>query len=215
MLRTKPARVIVPGLVLIWVAAVAAGFGILLRYKSTPSLAGEGPPQRWPSDSGLRLAESRATLILFAHARCPCTHASVSELARLSARAADRLAVHVVIVRPPGVPEDWDDTELRRRATSIPGATVHRDDGGVEATRFKAAVSGFTMLYDPNGRLRFAGGITSSRGHEGDSFGVRRIVSMLDGGSADRTDAPVFGCAFADHEPALSTARHVALRRSR
>jgi hypothetical protein len=57
-------------------------------------------------------------------------------------------------------------------------------------------VSGFTLLYDPAGRLRFAGGITSARGHEGDSFGQRRILAVLSGDPADRADAPVFGCSL-------------------
>ena len=42
----------------------------------------------------------------------------------------------------------------------------------------------------------FSGGLTSSRGHEGDSFGVRRIASLLTTGTADRRDSPVFGCAL-------------------
>ena len=74
--------------------------------------------------------------------------------------------------------------------------TVIRDEGGAEALRFRAAASGLVLLYDGQGRLRFAGGITSSRGHEGDSFGRRRILAVLAGASADREDAPVFGCAF-------------------
>ena len=71
-----------------------------------------------------------------------------------------------------------------------------RDDAGTEAARFRAAASGFVVLYDGDGRLRFAGGLTSSRGHEGDSFGRRRILAVLSGQTPDRDDAPVFGCAL-------------------
>jgi hypothetical protein len=190
----------IPVLVLAWAAAVSAGFAVLLRYKATPGETGR-PPADWPRESRLPApAGGEAALVMFAHPRCPCTHASLSELARLVASARQRPTVHVVVVRPNGVPEDWDDTELQRRAAGIPRATVMRDDGGSEALRFRASVSGFTVLYDAQRRLRFAGGITSSRGHEGDSFGRRRILAALAGGSADRVDAPVFGCALGARE---------------
>jgi hypothetical protein len=83
--------------------------------------------------------------------------------------------------------------------------TTVRDDDGVEAARFQALTSGATALYDPQGRLLFSGGITSARGHEGDSFGIRRISSLLRTGKADRADAPVFGCSLR-HQPEVRPA---------
>jgi hypothetical protein len=192
---TKTVRIAPLVLLVGWATAVSAGFGVLLRYKATPGDAGS-PPARWPSASRLpRASDQGATLVLFAHPHCPCTHASMSELARLAADAPGFDAV-VALVRPSGATEDWDDTELRRRAAAIPGATVVFDDEGAEAERFRAAVSGFAVLYDREGRLRFKGGLTSARGHEGDSFGRRRVLAVLSGGSPDRNDAPVFGCAL-------------------
>ena len=89
-------------------------------------------------------------------------------------------------------------------ASTIPGVTIVRDDDGVEAARFHAS-SGATVLYDTQGRLLFSGGITSARGHEGDSAGLQRISSLLRTGKADRSDAPVYGCSMR-HEarPALA-----------
>jgi hypothetical protein len=168
---------------------------MLTRYKNTPGEQ-EGAPVRWPAESRLEPAADRHTLVLFAHPHCPCTHASISELARMMSHFGGRTAVRVVIVRPQGVGKDWDDTELRRRAASVQGATVVLDEDGAEAARFHASVSGFTVLYDAGGELRFAGGITASRGHEGDSFGQRRIAALLSGQTVDRADAPVFGCSL-------------------
>lgn len=193
----KLPRAALIALVLSWTAVVSLGFAALLRYKTTPGEAANRPPLRWPSQSRLQApVAGHATLVLFAHPHCPCTHASVSELARLMASASERVSAQVVIVRPSGVGPDWDDTELQRRAAAIPRARVTRDDAGVEASRFHAAVSGFTLLYDADGGLRFAGGITSSRGHEGDSFGRRRVLAALAGETTDRADAPVFGCTL-------------------
>jgi len=78
---------------------------------------------------------------------------------------------------------------------------VLRDDGAVEAGRFGIATSGTVALYDRGGKLLFHGGITPARGHEGDSFGRERIVSLLTSGRSDRADAPVFGCALSNDEP--------------
>jgi hypothetical protein len=189
-------RIAIPMLLVGWAAAVSGGFALLLRYKTTPGEA-DRAPVLWPRTSRLQgPSAGQAALVLFAHPQCPCTQASVSELARLMASVPGQLTLQVVIVRPSGVTENWAETELERRAASIPGAVVIRDDGGTEAERFRAAVSGFALLYDGQGRLRFAGGITPSRGHEGDSFGRRRILAVLSGQSADRDDAPVFGCAL-------------------
>ena len=187
---------IAPAVLLLgWGIAVSAGFGVLLRYKATPAETGT-PPPRWPSESRLPRSQNQtATLVLFAHPHCPCTHASMSELARL-VTDAPAFDVVVALVRPAGVTEEWDDTELRRRAAAIPGATVVFDEDGAEAARFHAQTSGFAALYDRDGRLRFSGGLTSARGHEGDSFGRRRVLAVLSGQTPDRDDAPVFGCAL-------------------
>jgi hypothetical protein len=184
----------------VWVVLVAGGFFALWRYKAAAAAPSEtGAPAAWPLESRLQRSPDRATLILFAHPKCPCTHASVTELARLLARMHERVEARVAIVRPASAPADWDDTELVARAVSIPGATVSRDEGGVEAARFGVKASGHVILYDRSGRRIFSGGITSSRGHEGESFGLRRIDSLLTTGVADRADAPVFGCAFDEH----------------
>ena len=86
-------------------------------------------------------------------------------------------------------------------AARIPGVHVLRDDGAREAERFGIATSGTVALYDARGKLLFHGGITPARGHEGDSFGRERVISLLATGKADRADAPVFGCALSNHQP--------------
>jgi len=184
---------------LAWVLAVGAGFGLLWQYKLQPGEA-RSAPAAWPASSRLPRSHDRATLVLFAHPKCPCTRASLAELARLMSRFDDRLSADVVFLRPADVGADWDSTDLWRQAAAIPGVTTVRDDGGAETGRFGATTSGLAVLYDARGRLLFTGGLTSARGHEGDSFGLRRIGSLLRTGEADRHDAPVYGCAL--HEGA-------------
>lgn len=181
-----------------WLAAVLGGFAWLQDYKSTPG-ARVGAPGRWPSQATIPREAGRPTLVLFAHPHCPCTRASVSELARLVARFPE-VSTRVAFVRPAEMPSGWADTDLWRTVAGIPGAAVLEDVDGREAARFGAATSGFTALYSAEGRLLFSGGITASRGHEGQSFGQKRIASLLTTGTADRNDAPVFGCALLAHE---------------
>ena len=180
----------------VWVLALALGFTLLWKYKMRPGDA-DGTPATWPRESRIARRPDRATLVLFAHPECPCTRASLAELARLLSRFDDRLTAVVVFLRPSDVGADWDGTDLWRAASAIPGVTAVRDDDGVEAARFHASTSGAAALYDARGRLLFSGGLTSARGHEGDSAGIQRISSLLRTGKADRSDAPVYGCSLA------------------
>jgi hypothetical protein len=180
---------------IVWALTLAAGFTELWKYKLRPGQA-DGAPAAWPAESRILRGQERATLVLFAHPQCPCTRASVAELARLMSRFDGRLSAAVVFIHPTNVGDDWDHTDLWQRASEIPGVTSVRDDDGREAARFRASTSGMAFLYDPQGRLLFSGGLTSARGHEGDSLGLQRISSLLRTGTADRADAPVFGCSL-------------------
>ena len=184
----------------LWLLAVTAGFAVLWRYKSTPGAEGVAPA-RWPAQAAVARSERRATLLLFAHPRCTCTRATVAELARLMARFQDRIDATVLFWTPRDASPQWNGTDLWTSAARIPGVTVAPDTDGREAARFGVATSGGIVLYDRGGRLLFEGGITPARGHEGDSFGQERIASLLTSGTADRADAPVFGCPLESESP--------------
>jgi len=130
---------------------------------------------------------------MLAHPHCPCTRASIGELARLMAQAQGRVTAYALFVKPAGSSDDWENTDLWRNAAGIPGVNVVVDDG-VEAQRFHAVTSGQTVLYDAEGHLLFSGGITGSRGHSGDNEGRSAIVSLLNTGEAERAETSVFGC---------------------
>jgi len=181
-----------------WLLAVVAGFLALWMYKLKPGPEAETAPRSWPLQSGIRRSAGRATLVLFAHPRCACTRATLSELARLMARFHDRLDAHVLFSATGSEEPELARTDLWSSAGRIPGVSVAADPSGVEARRFGAETSGAAVLYDAAGTLAFQGGITSARGHEGDSFGQQRIAAVLTGGTPDRTDAPVFGCGLND-----------------
>lgn len=177
----------------VWLVAIVAGGGGLWRYKLTPAVVAADSPDRWPVASWLPLAEDRATLVMSVHPRCPCTRASVAELRRLVTDTNDRVRAHILVVRPPGAPDRFERTDLWDSLAAIPGVTVHSDVDGEEARRFGAIASGHVVVFDPAGRVRFSGGITGARGHEGDNPGrsgaSAAILRSLDAGTG-----PTFGC---------------------
>ena len=192
-MRFKKSKLILIAASAAWLLMIGAGLGFLWNYESTPGMAAAAPRQ-WPADSRLRRASDRATLVMLAHPHCPCTRASIGELARLMTQAQGRVTAYVIFVKPASFSGGWEKTDLWASATAIPGVSVVRDDEGVEANRFHAATSGQTLLYDKEGKLLFSGGITSARGHAGDNAGRTAIVSLLTVDEAKQSETPVFGC---------------------
>jgi hypothetical protein len=208
-LRLKKTKMMLIASAVLWVFAVSAGLWIMWGYENLPGTAA-APPARWPAESRIPRVSDGATLIMMAHPHCPCTRASIGELALLMARAQGRVNAYVLLLKPQGMPDDWEKTDLWNSAASIPGVHVVPDDEGIEAERFHAATSGQTLLYDKDGRLLFSGGITAARGHSGDNAGRNAIVGLLMQSEAERplpptgqptwgvTETSVFGCPLFD-----------------
>jgi hypothetical protein len=177
----------------VWAGTCVTGLAWMGRYAATPGAG--APAADWPAGSRVARAATGDTLVVVFHPMCPCSRATIQNLAVLMAHCPPG-TVHAtaLFVRPAGMPDGWERTDLWTSAGAIPGVTVMTDDGGVEATRFHAQTSGQTLLFDAAGRLRFRGGITPGRGHAGDSGGADSVAEIVRGeaGSVDQT--PVFGC---------------------
>jgi hypothetical protein len=182
-----------------WTAALAFGARVLFKYETTPGASGP-IVSIWPSTSTLPQPAGKPTLLMAAHPHCPCTRASIGELAEVMAHALGKVNAYVLFVKPEGAGNDWDDTDLRRSAAAIPGVTVVTDANGVEAARFGAQTSGHTLIFDHAGTLLFSGGITASRGHAGANAGENAVLAILNQQSADRQRTPVFGCSLANRK---------------
>ncbi|MBI2827611.1 MAG: hypothetical protein HYX69_23290 [Planctomycetia bacterium] len=180
-------------MVAVWGISSVAGLWGLWRYAATPGNPTR-PPQEWPAGTTLMPNEHGSTLVMFAHPHCPCTRASLDELHRLVAQCGPNVKPLVVFLAPSAAERDWDRTDLWDNAAAIPGGRIVEDIDGREARRFCVETSGHALLYDSDGRLQFSGGITSSRGHEGDNPGSDVLVALLRGESAAERETPVFGC---------------------
>src|SRR5436853_438090 len=141
----------------LWLLLIGIGVCVLCSYENTPGVAAT-PPERWPAESRIQRAPDGATLVMLVHPHCPCTRASLGELASLMARCQGHLRAYVLFLKPPGFSDDWERTDLWQSVTGIPGVYAVVDDGGTEASRFHAATSGQIILYDADGRLLFSGG---------------------------------------------------------
>ncbi|MBW8781162.1 MAG: RedB protein [Verrucomicrobia bacterium] len=183
----------------LWLGLIVAVMVGLLKYSNLPGRAGV-PPASWPGGSVIVRDEGRPTLILFAHPHCPCTQATLGELEQLLARCGSRVRTQVWFIKPAGVTDAWMDTDLWRKAAAIPGVTVHRDETGREARRFQVETSGQALLYDRDGRLLFAGGITLARGHAGDNPGRSALTALLENTLSGKIKTPVFGCSLFEAE---------------
>jgi hypothetical protein len=178
-----------------WLGAVGFGLHLVWSYENSPGRSGT-PPTTWPANSVVSRKTGLPTLVLFIHPKCPCSRATIGELAILMAHSQGLVTANVVFVKPAGFSDAWEKTDLWTSAIDIPHVNVTVDDNGVEARQFRSETSGQAALYSARGQLIFSGGITGSRGHSGDNDGRTAILSLLATGKAEKTETPVFGCPF-------------------
>jgi hypothetical protein len=172
------------------------GMWALIAFEQTPG-AVSAAPGRWPVSSAVKRVSGRPEIVVFVHPFCSCTDATIAELAHLSVREKPGAAAPVITVlfyRPRS--SAWAPNGLWNKARDLEFAQVAWDDDGVEARRFGARTSGYVLLYNSSGSLLFRGGVTGSRGHRGDNYGLDELVASLDSQRPAPALSRVFGCAL-------------------
>lgn len=192
MIITRYSRTVLLLACVAWLGAVGYGLRFVWAYENSPGRSGT-PPATWPTESAIKRTHDLPTLVLFIHPHCPCSRATIGELAILMAHSQGLVNANAVFVKPAKA-DAWEKTDLWSSASEIPGVNLSIDENGVEATRFQSETSGQVALYSAGGQLLFSGGITGSRGHSGDNNGRSAILSILTTGNASKTETPVFGC---------------------
>jgi len=182
-----------------WIVALIAGFIWLCAYSNSAGPIEEAPEQLDPLPHPELVGQDSKMLLVFFHPRCPCTWATARQLDRIVRKNETPCKVLAYAFYPPDQSEEervaWIQTKLTDFIANIPNANVVADVGGNEALRNGAFTSGTVLFYD-KGQLKFQGGVTSTRGHEGDSIGSDAINSLLMGQKAVHSKSPVFGCPF-------------------
>ena len=179
-----------------WAVGVGAGVFAMVRYEATPGYPASAQP-RWSSANPwqIRRHADQPTLLMFVHPFCPCSRASLTELQRvMQTPAGQRADVHLLFLTVDDTA--LDDSPTWRRALQMGGVTLHRDVDPGSMLEFGATTSGFVALYGEDGALRFSGGITGGRGHDGDNASEAALLLSLSGGLAAGAPSPTFGCAL-------------------
>jgi hypothetical protein len=173
---------------------LTVGFFQFEKYKFTAGQQVQAPA-RFPAALNARLDTHVPTLLLFAHPKCTCTEATIAELGRLKEKLGSKIAVRVYVSYDQ---KDYspEHEEIENTARKIANIEVEKDPDRIVAKEFGALTSGQTVLYAPEGNLMFQGGITESRGHEGDNPGVREITRIVSAPFIKNSYGrfPTFGC---------------------
>jgi hypothetical protein len=187
-----------PAIPLVWLGLAVWGTVAMMSVANQPGPAA-APPAKWPADSALPRPSKRPSLIMFVQPNCNCSKASVEELSLLMERCQGRVNARVLFFKPALQPADWVQSALWQEASAIPGVGLALDQDGREARRFGAETSGEVVLYGADGRLRFQGGITLSRGHLGDNPGRAALQALICHEPSRVTQTPVYGCPLFGH----------------
>lgn len=182
-----------------WLLCVLWGMNAQMERERIPGSEGE-PTVRWPEASFLTGPSTLPVLVLALHPKCPCSRATLEELAVLHRDLAGRLRSQLLFLQPEGCSEEWVRSDLWTLALSIPGAIPVADPGGREAARFGARTSGHAFLYGRSGLLLFSGGLTRARGTTGPSAGLASITSLVNGRGPSCARTPVYGCGLRNPE---------------
>jgi hypothetical protein len=203
VMRRYPSKsVLLAGVLLCSAAGVAAGFLQTFRYEGTPgrpAAAGD----MWPEKSALHRSGGKPTLVLALHPECPCSKATVAELARMLSKVGEvncyalfESVADNATGGDGGGGADVKQSGLWKAAAAIPGVQAI-DDRAREAVQvFGAETSGQVLVYSPEGKLVFQGGITDGRGHEGDNDGLNALETYLLTGKVVCDRTPVYGCSL-------------------
>src|SRR5580700_757487 len=93
------------GLMAFAVVATLSGMRILTRFDQTPGAVGDVAP-RWPVLTTIHGSPDRPHLLVFLHPFCPCSVATLAELAkimvRLSRQGPAMPGMTILFVRPAG-----------------------------------------------------------------------------------------------------------------
>jgi hypothetical protein len=205
-------QIAIGGALLTWLTVISAGMTYLAYYDQRAGEQQTSPAFIAPLASP---ATDKQRLLMFVHPRCPCSTASLRELERLMARCHDQIDATVYFICPAGESDAWVHGRLWDLAQSIQDTTRQVDAGGQLSKQFGATTSGTIVLYDPAGHLKYQGGITVARGHEGDSRGKDALFALARGETQAAAQCPVYGCPLtnsaaasspADNPPAQSSA---------
>ncbi len=216
-MKTKNLQRRVVVMTILWAMCVSAGIIFFAWYDVRSSQQSVAPRVLPTTSYVLATTTNMPTVAMFLHPRCACSHASLVEFAKLVREFGNRATFRIIFFKPAEKQLSWVEgdnlfAKARVLAANHNNVRVSIDEGGKESERFHAETSGFVVAYDAAGTLLYNGGITGSRGHEGDNAGEAVLRDVLQKTLNDFTKsqsvetqhisviqaaaAPTFGCAI-------------------
>lgn len=182
--------------VALWLGVAGVGFFALLAHAHRPGEVAS--PAQLDALEGVAKSEPGVWhVVMGVNPNCPCSHASVAQLAHLERRFRERLRAVVLTTHGGRVLDPQEATRSASWLHEHPALRVVDDAQGTACRAAGIKTSGAVVLYDPAGRPRFWGGITPSRGHVGPCTGLEAAAALVEGRLPPATTAPAYGCALA------------------
>ena len=184
----------------VWLCcSVGALYGLTVHTSRAGAM--DAAPSVWPATSKLPVSASFKSVV-FVGGQCGCSRATLAEVGRLAAALGERCQ-WVIVLSPSADRSDQTlEESLAQLARAIPSAQVLIDHEGKEAASFHVRTSGEVLLYDHLGQLRFHGGITPARAHEGFGIGQVAICDWVLHHYSAISDCQVYGCPLVSVEKA-------------
>lgn len=197
-LPTRGSQLLMISVAGISVIFAITGLCLLEIHAKTPGVRSQ-QFEFWPPGSTIPRSGAQHSLVIFFHPHCPCSRTTLTEYQKLLPKIQSQVRTVAVLVVPPGLPSDWWNGSLSKLIAETPNLSVIIDTDGHEADLFGIRTSGHALLYNRNGRLLFSGGLTMSRGHEGENAGraaIDRLVNDPEYASllTSPLETKVFGC---------------------
>lgn len=180
--------------IVLWALSAVSGFTYLGLYQYRAG--DEGMPKENVA------ASSTVKVLIFLHPRCSCSHASVHELQRIllsteTNGSSLRVQAQVFLFQPDETDfEDWDGSAMISELKRFRSVEICNDPYGRIAASHGVVTSGHVLIYDADGYLKFSGGITQSRAHEGENTNGILAARSIHNVSTETVRRPVFGCSI-------------------
>ena len=181
-------------LISVWLIAISTGLYFLYQYQNKNGELGTSS-SHWIESSNIHFEENKNNVLMFLHPYCPCSRASLNELAKILSHKIKPSTVKIILAKPESKDSNWVYESPLYKITKELNFQSLIDKNSHESKLFEAKTSGLVLIFNKDKKLMFRGGITDSRGHEGDNKGAQKALTILQSISSQSLEEFfVFGC---------------------
>ncbi len=196
--RIEPREMIdkpLKGLITAWLLVIGISTYFIASYETTAGIV-DSPPLHLPDPLKSKIGKNKNLLIMGLHPKCPCSLSSIRQLEKLLTQSNhDPKSCVFIFFKPKNEEDLWVQGNLSRMAQRLKVQNII-DEGGDLLELLGIRTSGHTLIYSNSGRLKYSGGLTPSRGHEGTNSFSRAALDALRNETQTQVEGLVFGCSI-------------------